>query len=158
DKIFQILEDQKNNFWLSSNNGIFRVSRKELDSYAQGKVKTFRTTAFGLSDGMRALECNGGSQQAGWKMRDGSLWFPTVRGAAIVRPDKSKFNAIAPRVILESVRADDKSIATAVRAKFKPATKNLEFQYTGINFSAPQEIAFRYKLEGFDRDWIEAGP
>jgi len=157
DKIFQILEDQKNNFWFSSNNGIFRVSRDELNAYAQRKVKTFHGTSFGLSDGMRTLECNGGSEQAGWKMRDGTLWFPTVHGVAIVRPEKIRSNQIAPRVILESVRADGRSIATNLQAQFKPATKNLEFQYTGINFSAPQEIAFRYRLEGFDRDWIEAG-
>jgi signal transduction histidine kinase/ligand-binding sensor domain-containing protein len=157
DKIFQILEDEKNNFWLSSNNGIFCIARKELNAYARGETRSYHGTALGLSDGMRTAECNGGSQQAGWKMRDGSLWFPTVRGIAIVHPDHIKRNHVPPRVILESVRADETSVALNQRTEFRPGTKTLEFQYTGIHFSAPREVYFRYQLEGFDKDWIEAG-
>ncbi|MCI0411752.1 histidine kinase [bacterium] len=156
DKIFAILEDEKNNLWLSSNNGIFRVNRKELNAYARGEMRAYQCESFGTSEGMKETECNGGSQHSGWKMRDGSLWFPTVKGLAIVDPNSMKQNLIAPRVVMESVRADRKSVHASRWNEFEPGTRDLEFQYTGINFADPEGIVFQYKLEGFDRKWVKA--
>lgn len=156
DKIFTILEDEKNNLWLTSNNGIFRVNRKELNAYALGEIHSYRYLSFGTSDGMKASECNGGSQHSGWKMSDGSLWFPTVKGIAIVDPDGIKQNLVPPRVVMESVLADRKSVDANRWIELAPGTSDLEFQYTGIHFTSPEAIVFQYKLEGFDKKWVQA--
>jgi len=156
DKIFAILEDKKNNLWLSSNNGIFRANRKELNAFARGEIRAYHCISFGTSDGMKESECNGGSQHAGWKMRDGSLWFPTVKGIAIVDPNSIKRNLIPPRVVMESVHVDRKSVDANRWIQFAPGTRDMEFQYTGINFASPEGIVFQYKLEGFDKKWVKA--
>ena len=156
DKIFAILEDEKENLWFSSNNGIFRANRKELKAYARGEIRTYQCTSFGTSDGMKESECNGGSQHSGWKMRDGSLWFPTVQGIAIVDPESIQRDLIPPRVVIESISADRKFVEVNHRTEFPPSTRDVEFHYTGMNFTAPDRILFEYKLEGFDKDWIEA--
>lgn len=157
DNIYQILEDQEGNLWMSCNNGIFRASRKELNAYADGKISSYRCTVFGTADGMKNSECNGAAQYSGWKMKDGTLWFATVEGAAIIDPGKTKPNLFAPIVILEEMIVDRKVVGLNQGSEFSPGKRELEFHYTALNFSAPEKITFRYKLEGFDADWIPAG-
>ena len=106
---------------------------------------------------MRNSECNGAAQQSGWKMKDGTLWFATVQGVAIVDPKNTKPNRFAPIVLLEEALVDRRKVATDKWSEFSPGKKELEFHYTALNFSAPEKISFQYKLEGFDKDWIAAG-
>ena len=105
--VFQILEDDANNFWMSCNQGIYRVSRKQLNDFADGKTAAITFSAFGKSDGMLNVECNGGRQPAGIKTKDGKLWFPTQDGAAIVDPKALAFNPLAPPVVIESIKIDN---------------------------------------------------
>ncbi len=95
DGVFQILPDDRGNFWMSSNQGIYRVSRSELEEFAAGRRKTITSTAYDKSDGMLSTEANGGGQPAGMQMRDGRLWFPTQNGVAIVDPAAVKINSAA---------------------------------------------------------------
>src|SRR6185295_5677386 len=76
--VSRILEDDRGNFWMSCNRGIYRASRKELNDFAEGKIRSIICVSYGVADGMATSECNGGAQPAGWKDRDGKLWFPTI--------------------------------------------------------------------------------
>jgi streptogramin lyase len=105
DVVSRILEDDRGNLWMSGNRGIFRVSRKELNDFADGKIKSFTCVSYGVADGMKTSECNGGGQPAGWKTRDGKLWFPTVKGVAIIDPNN--FNSLPPPVAIEELRIAD---------------------------------------------------
>jgi hypothetical protein len=78
DRLWQILEDDEGYFWMSCNKGIFRVRKSELDDFIEGRRTSVTSEVYGTSDGMRSRECNGTSQPAGWKAKDGSLWFPTT--------------------------------------------------------------------------------
>src|SRR3977135_1912896 len=84
--VFQILEDRQNRFWMSSNKGIWRVSRQQLNDFADGRIEKITCVAYGKQDGMLNTECNGGRQPAGIKTRDGKLWFPTMDGVAMIDP------------------------------------------------------------------------
>jgi ligand-binding sensor domain-containing protein len=75
--VFQILQDSQANFWMSSNRGIYRVSKQQLNDFAAGKRRSVITVSYGRSDGMLNAECNGGLWPAGAKDKDGKLWFPT---------------------------------------------------------------------------------
>jgi ligand-binding sensor domain-containing protein len=81
DPIYQILEDRKGYFWLSTSKGILRVAHEELENFADGKINSIHLAINGKADGMRSSECQGGSQPSGWSAPDGTLWFPTSRGA-----------------------------------------------------------------------------
>jgi len=80
DEVYEIVEDDFGYFWMSSRRGIFRVSKQELDGLGRGETKVLTCTAFGKSDGLASVQCNGVSKPAGWKGRDGRLWFPTIHG------------------------------------------------------------------------------
>ncbi|HKS43191.1 MAG TPA: two-component regulator propeller domain-containing protein [Blastocatellia bacterium] len=157
DVVFQILEDAKDNLWMSCNKGVFRVSKQELEDFAQGGLRAINSVSYGTADGMKSRECNGGFQPAGWKTRDGKLWFPTIKGAAVIDPESIKINQLAPPVLIEQVLADHEPIDTAQGAQLAPGKSKFEFHYTGLSFIAPEKVRFKYKLEGFDTDWIDAG-
>ena len=157
DVIYQILEDEENHLWMSSNKGLIRVSRKELETRANANRKLETVVTFGTAEGMETRECSGGGHPAGWKTADGKLWFATIKGVAMIDPAHLKINQQAPPVAIEQVVIDDKVIATDAPIKLSPETARLEFYYTGLSFVAPQKVTFKYKLENFDKDWIEAG-
>ncbi len=156
--VFAILPDEHGNFWMSSNQGIYRVSRQQLIDFADGKISSVVSTAFGKSDGMLSVEANGGRQPAGIKASDGRLWFPTQDGVAIVNPEAVAFNPLPPPVVIETVKIENQlldNFQTAI--EIQPGQENLEIVYTGLSFIKPEQIRFRYKLEGLDKDWTDVG-
>ena len=155
DVIYQILEDEQNHLWMSSNKGIIRVSRKELETRVNQKLQSVVT--FGTADGMETRECSGGGHPAGWKTSDGKLWFATIKGVAMIDPAHLNLNQQAPPVVIERIVVDDNEIASDAAIKLSPEKARFEFYYTGLSFVAPQKVTFKYKLEGFDKDWVEAG-
>ena len=86
DVVYRVLEDGRNNLWLSCRQGIFHISKKELDEFASGTTASITPVAYGTADGMMTRECSGGGDPAGWRGRDGKLWFPTIRGRRDDRP------------------------------------------------------------------------
>ena len=157
DVVFQILQDATGHLWMSCNKGVFRVSKKELDDFAEGRVKSISSMSYGTTDGMKSRECNGGFQPAGWKSRDGRLWFPTVKGVAVVDPDRITINDHVPPVIIEQVVVDNTLVPPAENIRFDPGKERFEFHFAGLSYVAPEKVQFKYKLEGFDSDWIDAG-
>lgn len=157
DGVFQILEDFRGNFWMSSNRGIYRVSRAELNEFAEGKRRTITSVAYGKSDGMLNVEGNGGRSPAGIKARDGRLWFPTQDGAAVIDPEKLTINPRPPPVMIESFLLDNAPANFDGEIKIQPNQENFEINYTALSFINSENLRFRYKLENLDNDWTEAG-
>ncbi|HEY6328940.1 MAG TPA: two-component regulator propeller domain-containing protein, partial [Blastocatellia bacterium] len=157
DTIFQILEDNAENLWMSCNKGIFRISKTEVARFANKDVSRISSVTYGAADGMKSRECNGGFQPAGCKTHDGRLWFPTTKGVAIIDPAAIKINEIPPPVVVEQVGVDDATVNPATAARFGPGKARFEFRFTALSFLAPEKVRFKYRLEGFDRDWVDAG-
>ena len=155
DAVFEILDDGLGNLWMSCNKGIFRVSKKELDAFANHSVAGIHSVAYGIADGMKSRECNGAFQPAGWKAHDGKLWFPTMRGVAMVDPGRLQ-PLRAPRVVMEQVLSNHKPISMEEHTVIRPGKRQLEFQFTAFSSAAPEAIRFRYMLEGFEREWNDA--
>jgi len=155
--VFRILEDERGNLWMSSNQGIFRVSRRELNDFAEGRTKAITSIFFDKKEGMLSAECNGGRQPAGWKMRDGRLWFPTQDGVAIINPEDLRGSAQPPKVVIEGYLLDDKLSQPHGPLEISPGQENLQIRYTGLSFVRPQGIKFKYKLVGLDDDWVDVG-
>jgi diguanylate cyclase (GGDEF)-like protein len=156
-KIFQILEDDDGNLWMSCNKGIFRVSKKQLNDFAAGTVSSITSTAFGKADGMKSSECNGTSQPAGWKSRDGTLWFPTTIGAVRIDPRHLVTNSVAPPVSIEDVIIDKKHLSGTGALRALPGAGELEIHYAALSLVDAEKVRFRYRLEGFDSAWVDPG-
>ncbi len=157
DVVYGILEDRQNSLWLSSNKGIFRLNKNELDDFANGTVGSITPVLYGPADGMITRECSGGGHPAGWRSADGRLWFSTIKGVAMIDPEKIKLNDQPPPVAIEQIRVDDESISPAQTIELSPGKSRLDFYYTALSFVAPEKVRFKYKLEGFDSDWVDGG-
>lgn len=155
--VFQILEDGSDNFWISCNLGIYRVSKTELNDYAEGRRRSINSIPYGKRDGMLNSECNGGVQPAGVRARDGRLWFPTQGGVAVVDPLVVPVSVQPPPVVIEAVLLNQEPVSFRETVKIEPGTENFEVHYTALSFIMSERIGFKYKLEGLDTDWVEAG-
>ena len=157
DLVHRILEDDAGNLWMSSNKGIARVSKRELNEFADHRLAKFATRMFGTADGMRSRECNGFAQPAGFRTHDGRLWFPTLKGVAVIDPARLHSNPVPPPVVIEEVRIDQHAVSTDVSAVAPPGQGQLEFQYAALSFVDPGRNRFRYRLDGYDQDWQVTG-
>ena len=157
DVVYRVLEDGQGNLWLSSNKGVFRVAKQELNDFAAGKVQGVTSVVYGTADGMPTRECSGGGHPAGWRGRDGRLWFPTLKGVAMVDPAQISLNRQPPPVVIEQVSVDDEPLAPGRAAEFAPGKSRFDFYYTAPSFVAPEQVRFKYRLAGFDRDWVDGG-
>lgn len=142
---------------MSCNKGIFAVARQDLDDFAEGRRTRIECLAFDESDGMRSRECNGG-HPAGFKPPgDPTLWFPTLKGVVLVDPSNLPLNLTPPQVVVESFIVDNEEINLSSVPILPPRRKRLEFHYTALSFISPEKVRYRYRLEGFETDWVEAG-
>jgi signal transduction histidine kinase/ligand-binding sensor domain-containing protein len=157
-QLFAAVEDGRGHLWLSAAGGIARVEKRSFDDVDLRRADRLSAVSYGKTDGLRSGECNGAGQPAAWRSRDGRLWFATVKGLAVIDPARIPSNPEPPPVLIEEVRADDEPLPRAQAPALPPGRRRFEFHYTALSFFSPEKVRFRYKLEGFDRGWIEAGP
>ena len=108
---------------------------------------------------MKISECSSGGHPAAWKLIDGTMWFATLKGIAAVDPEHLSRNIVPPPVAIDEVLIDDQRVGNLEPGPLTvaPGMRRFEFRYAGMSFIAPQKVRFRYRLEGFDRDWVDAG-
>jgi signal transduction histidine kinase/sugar lactone lactonase YvrE len=152
--VLGILEDDQGNLWLSSNHGIFRLSLKELNDFADGKISSISPVAYGVAEGMRSTESGGGSPGS-WKTTDGRIWFPTLRGVVAIDPTAG--NHIPPPIMVEEAWANKLALARNGSTSVPPGNNTFDFRFTALSFSDPEKVRFKYRLDPFDKDWVDAG-
>ena len=157
DMVTQILPDSRGFFWIGGGRGIFRVKRSELDGFAEGRSASITSTPFGSTDPRRPFDCNGGFQPAGFRAGDGTLWFPTSDGLAVINPALVPVNETPPPLVIESCLLDRESVDCRNGLRIEPRQEVVEIAYAGLSLSSPEQMRFRYKMLSLDRDWVEAG-
>ena len=160
DAVKEILEDDDGKLWLGSNCGIIRVSKEELNELAEGKIAWLHAMSYGEKDGLPNIECRGGTQPAACKTRDGKLWFATHEGLVTLDPRRIYAHAGAPPVVIEEVMAGGQPInPSGIQSELKlpPGQRAFQIHYTALSLATPEKVQFKYRLEGMDQDWTEAG-
>jgi signal transduction histidine kinase/ligand-binding sensor domain-containing protein/CheY-like chemotaxis protein len=159
DVVFQVVDQGRGaDLWLTSNRGLYRVSRDRVLAAMKGSASDLSGTVYGTTDGMPSQECNAAFPGA-MRSRDGRLWVATARGVAVFDPSVAFRNPVAPPVHVEEALVDGVTGVTVLdsRLRVPPGTQRLELRYTALSLRAPERVTFRYELEGYDRDWVEAG-
>ncbi|MGA9779307.1 MAG: two-component regulator propeller domain-containing protein [Verrucomicrobiia bacterium] len=162
--ISYIIEDDEGDLWIGSNLGLMRVPKKLLNDSIREAVNFSSCRVYGEADGLPTRECSSGSQPAACRTGEGRLWFPTTKGLADVNPAELRPNLQPPLVMIESVLVDGQEQKTnrfdsawPQAIVIPPGHDRLEIHYTGLNFSAPNEVRFKYLLAGHETAWTEAG-
>jgi len=157
DVVFAILQDGKGDLWLSGNAGISRVSRASLLARERDRSLPLEVSSYGIADGMKSNECSGISQPAGTRTSDGRLWFPTTKGVVAIDPAAIPTNAVPPPVRIEDLQAGSRFYAGEGTIELPPGASSWEIRYTALSLVAPSKVRFRYRLEGYDESWVDAG-
>ena len=157
DDVIGVLADSRGRFWLSGVRGLSRVDRHEVEDVLDGRRRMVQPVGYGVADGMRNAEGNGGSP-ATWSDADGRLWFATMGGAVSVDPSHLEGNHVAPPVAIEEAVADEVRLPGGGEWRLPPGTRRLEMHYTALSLRDPSRVRFKYRLDGFDGDWVDAGP
>jgi len=159
-----IIEDDEGCLWIGSNAGLMRIQKSSLNDFVPGTASVIACRTYVETDGLPTRECSAGSQPAACRTRDGRLYFPTTKGLVSLNPTDIKTNRQPPLVMIESVRVDGQeqktnrfSSAWQPFVTVPPGHEQLEIHYTGLNFSSPGEVRFKYRLEGHETAWTEAG-
>lgn len=157
DQVSVILEDDSGRLWLGTPKGIVRAPKTQLLALARGEPAkdSFRLTV--ESDGVRPAIVGTGSSPAAQKTADGMLWFGSRRGLVAVDPRKVLLNRVPPPVSIEGAVVDSQSAPPGSEIRLPAGTRALTINYTAPSFVGPSQVLFRYRLEGHDRPWTEAG-
>ncbi len=156
DEIYCVVGDEQGYFWLSSPKGIGRVNCKELDDYAEGRITSIHSEVYVIADGMKTDECFDSWQPNGCKTHDGHIWFATKKGAVMIDPNAFRKNEIPPPVFVEQLVVDQRMIPINQSINLEPDADKFEFHYTALSYLVPERVLFKYKLEGYDREWVDA--
>ncbi len=175
--IYRIIEDARSKLWLSSNQGIFSISRRDLNRCADGKTDSIYPYHFQEADGLKTSVCTGGFQPAGWKTKQGKIWFPTLKGIATIDLGRVALRVeelpepIGPEqptapvpmvsyvvvvreqpVVIDKVLVNDEAVDMREN-QFPANTEKVELHFKLLNYTAPDKVVFRYRLVGHDDRW-----
>lgn len=153
DQVFSILEDDAGGLWMSNNRGVFRFPAGSLAAAGETSQGPLGRLAFGVADGMPSRQCNGTTQPAALRARDGRLWYPTANGVAIADPELLRPSAPPPPVVLLRALVDGAAVPISGGVVLRPGTRRLEIDFAAPHLSAARRLTYKYRLVGFDDGW-----
>lgn len=154
--VFGIVEDGRGLWWLSTSEGIFGIKPQNLDAVASGQQRSLQGIRLDRFDGLRS-SLTAGVQPAAWRASNGVLWFSTNRGLVSLDPARLRSNPVATPVHVEEIQVDGTVLSTQAPLEIAPGARNIAIHYSGLSLTAPERVQFRYRLEGYDDDWIDVG-
>ena len=155
--VYNIVEDDHGSLWMTCSKGAFRVSKRELNDFAEGRVRSVTSSVYGLEHGLISTVGTVGHASGAYKSRDGRIWMAWTIGLSVVDPRAISINTLPPPVRIEDATIDGHVFGRGQQAEAQPGRGDLAFRYTGLSFLAPEKVRFRYRLDGYDRDWVDAG-
>jgi len=165
DTIYSVLEDDRGQLWLNGSRGVFSVQKKQIDAVVRSGKQALKSVSYGRADGIASSgQYRDAIQPSACKSADGRLWFRTTQGVVVVDPDAIDANELPPPVVISEVIADKKIVgASGLRLEvarqivIPPGRGELEIHYAALSFRAAEKNQYRYRLEGVDLEWVEAG-
>lgn len=152
-----IAEDQNGNLWLGTNDGITSIHRADLEAYIKGNRDDIEVQHFGKSEGMSSDECTAGTFPGGCWAPDKKIWFATPEGITEVDPVHITLPSYFPYLFIQDLIVNGKAEGSLKRYDLTAGVIQMEIRYSAPSFIAPDKLDFRYKLEGYDKTWVDAG-
>jgi ligand-binding sensor domain-containing protein/signal transduction histidine kinase len=146
-----LLDDRLDSLWMATERGILRVHRNQMLEVAAGKQSFVESAVYGRLDGMRTMECRWEAQPAAWRSSNGDLWFATANGF-VRRPAQTLADTLASTPVIKSTNFDGHESDSSL-LQMPPGTRQIDIDFGAIRLTDPQQLQFRYKLEGFDTEW-----
>lgn len=158
DTIFRVVQDRQGSIWLASNHGAFRINPEQFDEIDAGQRTSLAVDILDHSNGMRSSQCNGGSGPAGDFDSSGRLWLPTALGVAVIDPIATAARSrVQVPVRIEDVQIDSQSFPASQVHTLAASANRVVLRYIGLHLRDPLGVRYRYRMLGFDKEWVDAG-
>ncbi|MGE3277135.1 MAG: two-component regulator propeller domain-containing protein [Vicinamibacterales bacterium] len=151
-----IVGDEQDHLWIGTSEGILRLAASEFDRVLADPGRRLDFRAYNSSDGLAGAPVRPGYPNAA-RTADGRLWFVTGNGLTMLDPGRLSATRPAPAVRIERVSAGGRAFEPDGAFTLPPGTGALQIEYTALEFFSPRQVQFRYRLEGFDDAWTDAG-
>lgn len=176
--ISHVLPDDQGGLWLAGNRGVFQLAQDELEAVAEGRAARMKPRVFGRGEGVPNLQATFGVSPAASRTADGRLLVPTLTGLLTIEPRLLRRNPLPPPVVIERLAVNGRTVAAydlagangsateatpaslranSTRLRLPPGVNRMDFEFTALSLASPENVAFRYQLEGLDQEWVEAG-
>ena len=156
DAVNGFVEDTSGDLWLYMQCGLVEITRSDLQKWWAQPNVNLQPKVLDVFDGFQSGNRAPFESQA-VRTLDGRLWFANAAVAQMIDPSHLARNLIAPAVHVEQIIADRKGHSLRGEVRLPARTRDVEIDYTALSFAVPQKVRFRYRLEGRDTDWEEAG-
>ena len=154
DGVFGFIRDDRKNWWLSTPCGYVEVADSEIQKWRVDPKAVLRFRLFDALDGARTGDTDFNPAA---KSPDGRLWFVGAQVAQTIDPSRLVKESSARPVYVESITADRTQYAADTNLRLPARTYDVQIDYTSPSFSIPRKVNFRYRLEGNDSNWQDAG-
>lgn len=160
--IYAIQEDARGTLWVSSNEGVFGLDKAALLGHVRASDPPLLARHLPLEGDVADLACLASGQPSATRSSDGRFWFPTVRGLVAFDPMTLPERREPPVVLVEHIRVDGVPLESVAAPgpqqwRVRSGARRIEFHYTSPEMESPGRLRFRYRLDGLDEDWVEAG-
>lgn len=176
DFVSQIISDNNGSLWCGGDHGLFRLRQQDAEEVMAGRAARVQSIHYGAGEGLPPLQAMVGASPGAIRSSDGRLWIPMHTALAVVDPSHLQENKNPPPVLLTRVTVDNqmrgwcRSIVPELNGKgsepvnlnsstilrLAPGNHRIDFEFTALNFGAPENLRFRYMLEGVDDAWVDA--
>lgn len=160
DSVGSLIEDDLGFIWFSGNTALHRARRQDLlalfTAAPGARADALEVDSFSRENGLVGA-VGAGFTPAAWKRRDGRLLFSSSKGMAMVDPRQVERPQRPAPTIVESLLANHREVELDPPPVLPAGTFDVEIHYTAPSLDAPRRTRFRYRLEGYDRDWVEVG-
>lgn len=153
--IYSMIFDQQQTLWVISPCGLVSIARSELQRWWQDSGAKLKIALFDVLDGAHPLITSLTPRNA--VSPDGKIWFVNSFELQQFDPLHMMHNSVVPPVHIETVIADRREYSLNAALKLPPLTRDMEIDYAALSFPIPQRVHFRYRLDGWDTDWQDAG-
>jgi signal transduction histidine kinase/ligand-binding sensor domain-containing protein len=154
DFVIAFIKDKEKRWWLYTRCGVVEFSESELQRWWANPDTIIQNRVYDAFDGAQP---NIGSFNSAAYSSDGRVWFSTGVVVQMVDPSRELQKAVPAETYVQSLFADRNEFAVADNLKLGPNPRELEINYTSPTFLIPQRVKFRYRLDGYDREWHDAG-
>lgn len=155
DESYAVVKDEAGALWIYARCGLLSIAAAELTQWHQNPSVQLKVEALDIYDGAEPGITP--LQPQATRSLDGHLWFVNDNLVQTLDPHMWSRNALPPNVVVERLTAKEVNYPIQRPLKLPPLIRNLEIDYTALSFVVPQKVRFRYKLEGRDTSWQEAG-
>ncbi|HEY3823781.1 MAG TPA: two-component regulator propeller domain-containing protein [Bryobacteraceae bacterium] len=143
--------------WLNQAPGVTHIARSEIDAVIGDTRHRLDTRVFDFRDGVSGLASPVRPVPSAIQSSDGRIWVSGTTGVSWIDPSRIYLNRFPPPVSIESIAVDGRTVGSGSAAELPVSPFNVRIDYTALSLSVPERVRFRYRLEGFERDWQDAG-